>query len=166
MQKVRSLVAIVFMAVTIIGTGSSSAFAVPPERVVLIDTNFLTLPDINCGTFTLHDTMHSERVQITTSFDGEGNPIRVMIHGTFHGVLTKSTGESFTDHAALNNTIDLPTGQLAGTGLVFRYIRSGEGVIYAEIGRKVFDADGNVIFNAGPDDFTQGGFAALCDALR
>ncbi|HEV8534648.1 MAG TPA: hypothetical protein VGR87_02860 [Candidatus Limnocylindria bacterium] len=165
MRRSRSVCAVLLVALGLTGIGSPAA-AAPPETVVLIDTNFLTLPDINCVSFTLHDTMLSERVQITTYFDSAGTPIQRTIHGNFQGVLTKSTGEAFADHAAVNLTFDLRTGRLTGTGLTFRYIRSGEGIIYAEIGRKVFDANGNLIFNAGPDDFTQGGFAALCEAVR
>ena len=39
------------------------------------------------------------------------------------------------------------------------------GTIIADVGRLVFDAEGNVIFEAGPHPALHGDFAALCAAL-
>jgi hypothetical protein len=41
----------------------------------------------------------------------------------------------------------------------------GAGNIFADVGRVVFDADGNIIFEAGPHQFLHGDVASLCAAM-
>jgi hypothetical protein len=49
--------------------------------------------------------------------------------------------------------------------LTFIYHRKGEGLVVLDAGRRIFDADGNLVFSAGPDDFEQSGIDGICEAL-
>ena len=61
--------------------------------------------------------------------------------------------------------IDLVEGTETDIGLVFRVFLPGGGTVIADVGRLVFDAEGNLIFEAGPHPALHGDFAALCAAL-
>lgn len=61
--------------------------------------------------------------------------------------------------------IDLIEGTETDVGLVFRVFLPGGGTVIADVGRLVFDAAGNVAFEAGPHPALHGDFAGLCAAL-
>ena len=50
-------------------------------------------------------------------------------------------------------------------GLTFRVFWPGGGTVIADVGRLFFDAEGNLIFEAGSHPALHGDFAALCAAL-
>jgi len=116
------------------------------------------------GTFT-------EDVRITTFFDKEGTPVRVQIKVNFVGVVTNpETGESVRDAAHHTIFLDLIDGTETVVGLVFSVTVPGVGVVFHDVGRVVFDAEGTPIFEAGPHDVlnTEGAHAVranFCKAL-
>ena len=131
----------------------SFAFAGPcPNGVTLV------------GTFT-------EDVRVTTYFDKAGTPVRSQIKVNVAGVVTNpETGESVENPAHTTIFVDLVEGTEAQVGLVFKATVPGVGVVFHDVGRVVFDAAGNLIFEAGPHDVlnTAGDHpvrAAFCAAL-
>ena len=133
--------------------------------MIFEDEGFFALPDLNCKGFKLLYTLFDERVTEVTFFDEEGNVTRVLDTFAVTGQFTNSkTGETFRDHAAGRVDLDVSTGVLSITQLGFIYHRKGEGLLFLDAGRRVFDADGNLVFSAGPSDF-EGGFDGICAAL-
>ena len=131
----------------------SSAFAGPcPNGVTLV------------GTFT-------EDVRVTTFFDVAGTPVRLQIKVDVVGVVTNpETGQSVENPAHTTVFVDLVEGTEAQVGLVFKATVPGVGVVFHDVGRVVFDAEGNLIFEAGPHDVLNSGVAhpvraAFCAAL-
>ena len=98
------------------------------------------------GTFT-------EDVRVTTFFDQAGNPVRLQIKVDAAGVVTNpETGESVENPAHTTVFVDLVEGTEAQVGLVFKATVPGVGVVFHDVGRVVFDAAGNLMFEAGPHD--------------
>jgi hypothetical protein len=64
------------VALTTIGA-AIPASAKAPLKENFVDQGIFTLPDILCGSFTLTEVMDSESVQVTTFFDGTGDPVKV-----------------------------------------------------------------------------------------
>ena len=134
---------------------------------VFVDEGFFLLPDIDCGTSVLHEELVSERIQVTTFFDQDGAPTRTQVTVNFTAELINlTTGETFRDTVVGLDTFGLVTGQEIFVGPGLKILVPGEGVVLLHNGRKIFDADGELIFNAGPDDiFELGLFGGLCAAL-
>lgn len=75
------------------------------------------------------------------------------------------TGETFGDHEGGHGELDLSTEVLSIARLNFLYHSPGEGLQFLDVGRRIFDVDGNLVFSAGPTDFEEEGFAGICAAL-
>jgi hypothetical protein len=98
------------------------------------------------GTFT-------EDVRVTTFFDQAGTPVRLQIKVNVAGVVTNpETGESVENPAHTTVFVDLVEGTEAQVGLVFNATVPGVGVVFHDVGRVVYDAAGNLMFEAGPHD--------------
>ena len=113
----------------------------------------------------------TEDLRITTFVDKEGTPVRVQIHSNFVGVVTNpETGATVEDIGHNTVMLDLVEGTETTVGLVFSSTVPGVGVVFHDVGRLVFDAAGNMIFEAGPHDVlhTEGDHpvrARFCEAL-
>ena len=143
---------------------ASVAQAIPPTIERHHDEGIFTLPDFDCGSYTLHEEMLSEDATIITYYDQGGDVERVQQRFTFLGEITNSaTGETFRDHVALNFLFD--GGTTTERGNAFSIVRQGEGAILQLMGRRIVDADGNLVFQAGPDDILGGFESSVCAAL-
>ena len=113
----------------------SSPFAGPcPNGVTLVSA------------FTVDETA-------TTFFDQAGTPVRVQIKVNFVGVVTNpATGQSVENPGHFTVIVDLVEGTEAQVGLVFKATVPGVGVVFHDVGRVIFDAAGNLMFEAGPHD--------------
>jgi hypothetical protein len=103
-----------------------------------------------------------------TYFDSAGNPIRIVIHWEHHSNDTNSvTGLTLHEHGHFTETIDLLTGTDTATGNQEIINRPGTGVVVQDVGRVVFDANGDIVFFAGGRKHSQTllGEQVLCDAL-
>ena len=165
LRRCAILVALILAATL---TGSVSAQADAPIKQTFVDAGFATLPDINCGSFTLREELVRERVTIMTFLDSDGIPTRKEFHINFDGTLTRSdTGESFRDHVAGVDLLDPATDELLESrGVKLNLHQPSEGNFALYAGRKVYDG-GTLIFNGGPrnPDFTTGNFQDLCTLL-
>jgi hypothetical protein len=144
---------------------AAPAAAVPPEKVVIEDLHIEQVDSTSCD-FPFREVFDG-RVTITTFFDEQGNPTRVTFHLPFHGTLTnEATGESVSADQVLVETDDLEEGTISWLGLRFRVTFPGLGVVLLDAGKIVFDADGNVVFEAGPHQVVNEDFAEFCAALE
>jgi hypothetical protein len=80
--------------------------------------------------------------------------------------VNSETGASISGRFANTVLIDFRTGLGASAGIVFKLILPGTGPVFIEIGRVISNRDGSIVtFQAGPRQFTDGDFAAVCAAL-
>jgi hypothetical protein len=79
--------------------------------------------------------------------DAADNPIQV--HGNIEGTFF-ANGITLREIERGQIFIDLVEGTETDVGLVFRVFLPGGGTAIADVGRLVFDAEGNAIFEAGP----------------
>ncbi len=123
----------------------------------------------DCGAFQVLDHYVTERSIIRFLYD---TGIRERDIRQFWGTdtyINSVTGKSYT--ATFHNTtfIDFDTSgkriELANSGVGFRLTLPGGGVVFLDIGRFEVDAQGNVIWEAGPHHFLDGDFAGLCAAM-
>jgi hypothetical protein len=95
--------------------------------------------------------------------DQSGNPTRAQLKGNLGGTFS---GNGLTVNQAAHSVtfFDLTQGTETDVGLLFRIFGS-HGTFQMDVGRLVFDANGNVTFEAGPHPALHGDFTALCAAL-
>jgi hypothetical protein len=166
MRRAFMLAALLLTSLVAIALSATPAAGTPPQVVIFKDQGFFGLSDVSCDGFELLYTLLGERVTEITHFDDAGNPVRVRDTFVVEGRFTNSvTGETFRDHAAGLFEIDLTTGVTSVAGLQFNYHSTGEGLLFLDAGRRIQDADGNLLFVAGPTDFEGGGIDAICAAL-
>ena len=159
----RSIVVTLAGLVMVLGFVSTAA-ADQPEKVVIRDIMITQVDSTSCEFPFLEE--FTGRVTITTFFDNEGNPIRVQLHLPFDGTLTnEASGTSVSATQDLIVVEDLVAGTTTFLGVRFRVNFPGLGYVLLDAGRVVFDADGNVIFKAGPHQVINEDFEAFCEAL-
>lgn len=144
------------------------ASAKAPLKETFVNEGMFTLPDIDCGTFTLTEVMDSEKVTVTTFFDKAGDAVKIATKANFFGTITNSaSGNTFRDHASFTETIDVPEGKTTVNGVSYHYVVAGHGQVFAEIGHKVMvTATGEVTFQGGQDDLASDpDLVTLCDWL-
>jgi hypothetical protein len=142
-----------------------AAAAHPPLHEVFLNDPGFALGDIDCGTFTIHETSFSDRVDVITYFNDAGDPVRARLHVEFQGVLTNlSTGKTLRDHAAFSDAFDFIDGTVTETGVAFHYKIPHQGLV-ADNGRIIFGPNNEVLFAAGSHDVVEQGFTAICPLL-
>jgi hypothetical protein len=103
---------------------------------------------------------------VRTYLDNEGTPIRMQVTARMAGSVTSSvTGKQVLLRGRIQLAQDLITGTTGFTGPVFMATDRGRGVVIQDTGRIVFDADGNVVLEAGPHDAVDLGAQIFCDAV-
>jgi hypothetical protein len=129
-----------------------SASAAPPLVETFHDEGSFTFAGPCPNGVTLEGSF-TDDLRVTTFFDNAGNPVRLQIKLDHAGVITNpATGLSVNDPAHTTTFVDLVTGTATQVGLVFKSTVPGVGVVFHDVGRVVFDAEGNVTFEAGPHD--------------
>ena len=143
------------------------AAAVPPEIERL--TLELSGVSVVCDGFNVN---FEATVGLTLKFffNRDGDLIGVHAKSHWRGTSSNSvTGASITDNADFTEFFDLEAGGQTTVGLLFRWIVPGQGVVYLDVGRLIFDASLNVVFAAGQHDFhvgvAGGGAEGMCDIL-
>src|SRR5262245_18896534 len=97
-------------------------------------------------------------------FDQSGNPIRVLVEEHSSGTFS-ANGLSVNQTSHQVSIFDLVAGTEAQIGIVIRVSLPGGGMLYLDRGRLVLDANGNLVFEAGPHPSLHGDFPGLCAAL-
>jgi hypothetical protein len=102
----------------------------------------------------------------TTFYDSEGNPIRIARHLTYVGTLGNPlTGRSLADEGNVLVTINLAAGTTTFDGKGRVDTVPGLGVVFHVSGRMMFDAGGDLVFEAGPHDDLDNNLGGLCSYL-
>jgi hypothetical protein len=132
-------------------------------------SDFVVTHDLfgHCGDFDIFAD-GSGTTRLSTFFDRDGNPIRVVFQGRYKGTLTNSvTGAYLLDSPSVANImIDLVAGTQTNIGAFFTVTLPGQGKVLIDAGRIVFDGSGAPIFIAGPHRPPDAQIATICDALR
>ena len=105
--------------------------------------------------------------KLTTYFDHDGVPSRLLFQGRYRGTLTNSvTGFQITDDPSVANIfVDLTTNYQTNVGTFYNITLPGQGVILFETGRIVFGEGGLPTFIAGPHLPGDAQFEIICSAL-
>jgi len=161
----RTLIVIVIgMAAALAVLVPTAALATPPEtfRIPHEDTFIDEGASAACGFDVLFEQSGIYTVQVL--YDAAGNPIRAQVHGNIEGTVT-ANGITLREIEHGQTFYDLTDGSQTLVGLIFRVFLPHGGTVIADVGRLVFDAEGNVTFEAGPHPALHGDFAALCATL-
>jgi hypothetical protein len=162
MKIVMAGVAALTWASLLVGPSAASALAPLP-----VSFSFSNTGTVKCGTFNDQFTDFFE-ANAATYFDSAGNPVRFVIHWEHHSDDTNSvTGLTLHEHGHFTETFDLLSGTDTITGNEEIATRPGTGVVVQDVGKVVYDADGNLVFFAGGRKHSEVllGEQVLCDAL-
>ena len=149
--------------VSILALVASPASARAPQREVFRFSGSVVVADCGGGV-TLTETFTDVNTFITF-FDASGNPVRVDFHQNFDGVITNSaSGNTYRDPGHVTIVFDVVDGSVTFRGEFFAIVAPGVGIVIQDTGTLTFDADGNIIFQAGPHEFFTG-TADFCSIL-
>ena len=162
-RPVRTLM-VIGMAAALAVLAPTAALATPPDtfRIPHEDTFIDEGASAACGFDILFEVSGIQTIQVL--YDAAGNPIRVQVHGNIEGTVS-ANGITLREIERGQIFIDLVEGTETDVGLVFRVFLPDGGTVIADVGRLIFDAEGDVIFEAGPHPALRGDFPALCAAL-
>ena len=145
--------------------GAAPASAMPPTHETLPP---IQVPGvIECRSFQDNFVDFYSGTQ-TTFYDSNGEAVQIVQHTEHHSNDVNSvTGLTIHEHGHFTFTIDLTTGTVTITGNQEVANRPGLGVVVQDVGRTVFDMDGNLVFFAGGRNHSGlfGGDQVWCDAL-
>ena len=163
-RPMGKLTIIIGLAAALAVLTPTAALATPPAtfRIPHADTFIDEGASAACGFDVLFKVSGIQTIQVL--YDAAGNPIRVQVHGNIEGTVS-ANGITLREIERGQTFIDLVEGTDTEVGLLFRVFLPGGGTAIADVGRLVFDAEGNVTFEAGPHPALHGDFAALCAAL-
>ena len=147
-----------------IAVAPSPGWAATPERFEFSDSNPGT---VDCGAF---EDQFTDFVDASGAvyFDQSGEPVRIVIHWEHHSDdMNSVTGLTLHEHGHYTETIDLVAGTDTISGNQEVMNRPGTGVVVQDVGRVVFDENGNLVFFAGGRKHSEEllGDQVLCDAL-
>jgi hypothetical protein len=146
------------------GLSATVASASAPER---FEFSFSNSDTLDCGAFqdVYTDSFEAEG---TAYFDASGATSRIVIRWEHHSNDTNSlTNLTLHEHGHFTETIDFAAGTDTVTGNQEIMNRPGSGVVVQDVGRIVYDQEGNVVFFAGGRRHSEIliGDQVLCDAL-
>ena len=161
----RLLFSVLTVLLTI--TFFTSALAAKPDIITIQVDDTFTIGE--CDGFTVMERVEG-RIKVSTHYDQDGNFAMEINRFSLRHTLTNSeTGASlFSPDVGIDKLTIHQDGSatLAVIGLVSRIVVPGEGLVFAHLGRIVFDADtGEVLSVAGPHDDFADLFPLLCAAL-
>jgi hypothetical protein len=162
---------VVLVLATMLGL-PANAVAAQPEIIRLpIEEHFPVVePESSvCGFPISWD--YSGQLTIQVFFDADGKPTGVHVLGVTSGELS-ANGITLRTQQANNRHYDLVQNTVVETGIVFKYLLPGTGVVLMDRGRLVWNIDpeagemvGDPIFEAGPHPSLHGDFGELCAVL-
>jgi hypothetical protein len=150
---------------------AAPASATPPDRFSFSESG--SEPGfVQCDGFAI-DLDTTGNFDVTVFYDKSGQVVKVISRGRITDILTNSvTGKTLVNHGVFQDTftrID-DTDEFTHTvvGYDFKATSPGEGLVLADIGRKIYAPDGeHFVFEAGQHDMPQGPAieAVFCAAL-
>lgn len=145
----------------------TSVFAATPDMVTItVDDTFVLGA---CDGFEVIEHVEGT-IKVSTHFDQDGNfameIVRFSLRHTYSNSVTGtslSTPDAGIDKVTLD---DEGSGTVAVIGIVARIVVPGEGLVFAHLGRIVFDLNtGEALFVAGPHEDLGELLPVLCSAL-
>jgi hypothetical protein len=162
MRRLALCTLAVAVAVAVAVVAAPAAWATPPEHFT---DEFPFESVVDCGTFTITETgtffQHG-----TVFFDHAGEVTRVLIHESYVGVFTLSnSSKTYTEKG--HHLIDIAPTSFKVSGQLNTIV--GDDFRLYDVGRIVFDNNGDVVFASARHPIYSGGFSgadsALCSAL-
>ena len=169
-MKIRQLLLAVITGCAVPGF-ATPANATPPDRLTFSESG--SEPGfIQCDGFAI-DEASTNTFDVTVFFDNSGEEVRVISRGRITETFTNSvTGKTVVNHGVFQDFFTRIDGTEEFThavvGFDFKAAVPGEGLVLADIGRKVFSPDGeHIVFQAGRDNIPDGpaAEAVFCAAL-
>ena len=142
-----------------------SAGATPPNtfRAQFDETSIEDWSVATCGFPITSHLVGTATIEVL--HDRRGNATRVQIHANGTGTFS-ANGLAINQATNDNRFLDLVQGTETDVGIPIRLSIPNAGVLTLDVGRLVFDANGNLSFEAGPHPGLHGeGGAAICAAL-
>jgi hypothetical protein len=145
----------------------TSAFAAKPDFInIQVDDTFVIG---ECDGFSVIEHVEG-MVKVSAHFDKNGNFVMEIARFSLrHTYSNSETGAALSspdvgiDKTVINQD---GSGTVAVIGIVARIVVPGEGLVFAHLGKIVFDVNtGDVLFEAGRHDDFADLFPALCSAL-
>jgi hypothetical protein len=159
---VTGILAIALVAAALAFAGSASAQRQPVVgSFTLTDTNVDPGVSGACG-FTVTET-DITKGRFEVFFDSTGTPVRVQVEEHYTGFFS-ANGLTVNTAGATLSIFGLNGGE-TDAGVNIRVSLPGGGILYIDRGRLVFDANGNLVSEAGPHPSLHGDFDGLCAAL-
>jgi hypothetical protein len=158
----RKLALVVAVGALLAASTAAVADATAPQIGTFSFEETFTVQPGDIASCTFPVTIHLQGSgTFQVSVDAEGEPTRVMIHETWIGT-DSANGFVLPEHGATTEIIDFATGSDTAVGGIT--VRLARGVIH-DAGRVRFDAEGNIVFEAGSHPGLDGDTAAYCAAL-
>jgi len=163
MPKPTRLLVLTALALSSILLIAQPASATPPSVETFHDEGEFLLED--CGTFLLTETFTAD-VRVTTFFNSQGDAVRATEHVNYVGVITNSlSGNTYPDPGHFQVITDLTTGETTIVGLIINIRVPGLGPVALDVGKVIFDANGDVTFVGGPHTVLLGTAPDPCTVL-
>jgi hypothetical protein len=138
------------------------AHATPPQSQSIAATQ---LDSMSCAGFDANIERDFTGRE-TAFFDQQGNVVRVQVAADMSGSVTNSvTGKTVALRGHIFIDINPATGSATWVGPVWLGNDPGAGSVIKDTGRIVFDANGNIAFEAGPHDVIDTNGAVFCAAV-
>lgn len=142
---------------------AGSAAADPPERHSLSYDDVFVTRDF-CGFRTKFEWVGTGYGIIFTDSNGNFVKQRDRIAETLT-VTSLRSGKSLSGKNHYTISFNAEDGTFTRVGLWFHLNSPGEGVVLHDVGRAVFDSDGNLVFEAGQHQWLEGDIQGMCRAL-
>jgi hypothetical protein len=164
---------IILMCTVALLTSMSAANAGRPTKLTLGPLQFDGQVVGSCGDFDIL-TDYSVHAILMFHYDAAGSEVRItrkLFIDNGNAIYYNSEEPSYWlpgDNGAREvDTLNLVNGSFTSTATTFKVTLPGHGVIFIDAGRVVYnDYTGEVLFLAGPLDYVNADFDALCAALR
>jgi hypothetical protein len=155
---------ILIFAVTALASAAAALAAPPLRDTIIVDETFVHPVGSADNPCPFELTYHNRGTFIvTTHVDADGTPVRQFARGTDFLETYSANGKEISSRTPATIHFDPATNILIGTGNQRHFIVPGAGVVYAQAGRFVIDAEtGNLLSFSGLDIPIS---AEICGAL-
>ena len=120
----------------------------------------------DCGAFDILDE-YVVTFTVRRMRDRDGKVIRLVEQVSGVDTFVNSvTGKALPAPYHNNTFVDLAAGRANIAGIIFKVVVPGVGPVFMDLGMINVDREDNVYFSAGPHQFFDGDFEALCRALE
>ena len=145
--------------------GASILEAVQPDMYTVSGSGIGWVGE--CGDFDVLEDVTYE-IAVKDYFNNDGDWIKTKAHWTVEGVVFNADApENYLPYknSVYTEHYEVDTGETRVTGLWALVTVPGYGSIFMDVGLLIYDAGGNIIFEAGKHQWFNANVDALCDHL-